>query len=66
MLRLWGQVGVHKDLAQMVNPRVEWLDPDAEPETWHYARMLPVYRATGTLCGVSCGSSKIVPSASSR
>ncbi|GMU20077.1 MAG: ATP-dependent DNA helicase RecG [Phycisphaerae bacterium] len=46
VLRLYGQVGVHEHTAQMVNPRIEWLDPDADPATWMTGRIVPVYRAT--------------------
>jgi len=49
VLRLFGTIGEHQDLAQLVNPRVEWLDPDADPASWDYARMVPVYRATAGL-----------------
>ncbi|NLU22281.1 MAG: ATP-dependent DNA helicase RecG [Phycisphaerae bacterium] len=45
VVRLYGQVGVHHDTAQMVNPRIEWLDPDAGPEGWNYTRVVPVYHA---------------------
>ncbi len=49
VLRLFGQVSEYRDLAQLVNPRVEWLDPEADPASWDYARMVPVYRATSGL-----------------
>ena len=49
LLRLFGQVGEYEDLAQLTNPRVEWLDPDADPASWDHARMVPVYGATADL-----------------
>ncbi len=49
VLRLYGQIGEHENLAQMVNPRIEWLDPDADPATWDYARSVPVYRSSSQL-----------------
>ncbi len=49
MLRLYGKVGVDNDLAHLANPRVEWLDPKADPAAWHFGRLVPVYRATADL-----------------
>ncbi|MCB9868053.1 MAG: DEAD/DEAH box helicase, partial [Phycisphaerales bacterium] len=49
LLRLHGSVGEFEGLAQFANPRVEWLDADADPKSWHYARLLPVYAGTGEL-----------------
>jgi len=45
ILRLHGKVGVDGDLAQLVNPSIEWLDEQADPASWNTARMVPVYRA---------------------
>jgi len=49
VLRLYGKVGVDNDLAQLINPSVDWLDAEADPATWDYAKMVPVYRATEKL-----------------
>ena len=49
VLRLHGKVGMHQDHAQMVNPSVEWLDPDDDPKNWDYARLVPIYRASARL-----------------
>ncbi len=49
VLRLYGRVGEFEDLAQFANPSVEWLDADADPRTWDYERLVPVYRGTGIL-----------------
>ena len=49
ILRLYGSIGLHNDLAQMTNPRVQWLNPDDEPATWDHARLVPVYRGTERL-----------------
>jgi ATP-dependent DNA helicase RecG len=46
ILRVYGTVGVNHDLAQMTNPRVQWLDPDEDPATWDHPRLVPVYSAT--------------------
>ncbi len=52
LLRVHGTVGEFESLAQFANPRVEWLDADADPKSWHYARLLPVYAGTGELPSV--------------
>lgn len=49
LVRLYGKVGVDRDEAQMVNPQIDWLDPDADPATWSVSRIVPVYRATQQL-----------------
>jgi len=49
VLRLFGQVSTYQDLAQMTNPRIEWLDPEADPASWDHARMVPIYRTTAGL-----------------
>jgi len=49
VLRLFGTVGEYESCGQMNNPRVEWLDPDDDPEKWDYGKILPVYRATQQL-----------------
>ena len=46
VLRLFGKVGVDRDLGQMINPTIEWLDPDQDLRHWDEDRMIPVYRAT--------------------
>jgi len=49
ILRLYGTVGVNRDIAQMINPRVQWLDPDEDPAQWDHPRLVPVYSATGQI-----------------
>ncbi len=49
VVRLYGKIGVENDLAHMANPRIEWLDPKADPASWHFGRLVPVYRATANL-----------------
>jgi ATP-dependent DNA helicase RecG len=49
ILRLYGTVGVHRDLAQMTNPRVQWLNPDEDPAKWDHPRLVPVYSGTEKL-----------------
>jgi len=49
LLRLYGKVAVDRDLAHLTNPRVDWLDADADPASWDYGRMVPVYPATEKL-----------------
>ncbi|MBI4578798.1 MAG: hypothetical protein HY718_03795, partial [Planctomycetes bacterium] len=49
IVRLYGTVGVHNDLGQMVNPRIEWLDPDEDPARWDHPRLVPVYSAVEKL-----------------
>jgi ATP-dependent DNA helicase RecG len=61
VVRLYGQVGMHSDTAQMVNPRIEWLDPDAGPEGWSFTRVMPVYHAALNL--TSAQISKLVETA---
>ena len=61
VVRLYGQVGVHDDTAQMVNPRIEWLDPNAGPEGSNYTRVTPVYHAALNLS--SAQISKLVETA---
>ncbi|UCD27899.1 MAG: ATP-dependent DNA helicase RecG [Planctomycetota bacterium] len=46
VLRLFGTVGEYDGLAQLNNPSIEWLDPDDDPATWDYSKIVPVYRAT--------------------
>jgi len=46
MLRLHGKVGVEGDIARLTNPAIEWLDPDADPQTWNTTRLIPVYPGT--------------------
>jgi len=49
ILRLYGPVGVHSDRAQMINPRVQWLDPNDDPKLWNHPRLVPIYSATEKL-----------------
>lgn len=49
VLRLFGSVSSYRDHGQMINPRLEWLDAEADPASWDYERMTPVYRATAGL-----------------
>lgn len=49
IVRLYGTVGVHRDMAQMTNPRIQWLDPDEDPSRWDHPRLVPVYSATEKL-----------------
>ncbi|MEP0842864.1 MAG: ATP-dependent DNA helicase RecG, partial [Phycisphaerae bacterium] len=56
VVRLYGQVSSYGQTAQMTNPRIEWLDPRADPASWHYARVVPVYRATLNLTSAQIGA----------
>ncbi len=47
-VRLFGKVTEHNQLAEMVNPRVQWLDGDG-PGPPSAARLIAVYPATGQL-----------------
>ncbi|MGQ9652382.1 MAG: DEAD/DEAH box helicase, partial [Phycisphaerae bacterium] len=49
VLRIHGQVGEFEGLGQFVNPTVEQLDPNAEPKTWDFERVVPIYKATASL-----------------
>lgn len=49
VVRLYGTVGVSRDLAQMTNPRVQWLDAEEDPAGWNHPRLVPVYSATEKL-----------------
>lgn len=67
-LRLYGDIGEHEGLAQMVNPRVEWLDEDEDPKNWDFARTVPIYRVSGSLTSgqiakmVEAGLTEALPS----
>lgn len=49
VLRAYGKVGEYDSYAQMVNPKIEFLNPDEDPARWDYARWTPVYRGSGEL-----------------
>jgi ATP-dependent DNA helicase RecG len=49
VLRIHGQVGQFEGLGQFVNPSIETLDPKADPKTWDFERVLPIYRAVASL-----------------
>jgi ATP-dependent DNA helicase RecG len=49
VLRVYGQVGEFEGLGQFVNPTVEVLDPQANPKTWDFERVVPIYRAVASL-----------------
>ena len=49
ILRLHGKVGVENDIARLINPDIEWLDPEADPQSWQNIRLIPVYRGTEKL-----------------
>jgi len=49
VLRIHGQVGEFEGLGQFVNPAVENLDSDADPKTWDFERVVPIYKATAAL-----------------
>ncbi len=52
MLRLFGMVEEYRERPQMVNPKVEWLDPDANLSVLDKRRIVPVY---GTTKGLTTG-----------
>jgi ATP-dependent DNA helicase RecG len=49
VVRLFGDVRESEGVAQMINPRLEWLDEDADRRAWDVPRLVPVYRATEQL-----------------
>lgn len=49
VLRIHGQVGEFEGLGQFVNPTVEQLDPETDPKTWDFERVVPIYKATASL-----------------
>jgi ATP-dependent DNA helicase RecG len=52
MVRLFGTVTEYQERPQMVNPKVEWLDPDTDLSTLDTQRIVPVY---GVTKGLSTG-----------
>ncbi len=50
VVRLYGKIELGEgSLARMVNPSIEWLDPESDPAQWATVRVVPVYRATAGL-----------------